>query len=314
MVGAERSRGYDVMTRVLVVGSGFFKPGFELLAGEEIQLSYLDKDREWKRLNLIQKIRLFASHDIVHFFWARVAISNLLLALLMRKSVIQHYIGSDVLLTLKSKRKVMIQKLLARWGVNLFAGSEQLSLELKDAGIDSITLPFVNRDIRNAFTAYPKELTVLTYVPDGKEEFYGLPAILACARKFPHIRFTILRNTRDFALSNVCTIPFVPWEDMDKLYNEHNIYLRLTKHDSLSTAVVEALACARHVIWTQPFPYCYQVANEKDLDRLLANQTVFKEPNRKGQRYVLEHFSLSLLRSIYQAAWQSITFHVKGHS
>lgn len=291
------------MRKILVIGSGYFKQGFRLLESDGYQLEYLDKDTQWQSVGLLDKYRIIRHYDVVHYFWARVRTSEILLGLLLGKRVILHYVGSDVVQTLKSKRKVLIQRILARVGVLSLADSEYLAQSLKGVKIKSTRLYFMNRMLVEAEQGYPSQLTVLCYIPDGKEKFYGLEQVLYCAEKMPDTEFLLLRNTGASNLPNVRSLGFVPEEEIYNIYNLCNVYVRMTQHDSLSCMVLELLACGRHVIWTYPFPHCFQANSKDELYKLLSDKFLFRYPNKDGKEYVLNHFSNEALKQQYHTVW-----------
>lgn len=294
------------MRKILVIGSGYFKQGFRLLESEEYQVEYLDKDTQWRGAGLLQKYRVIRKFDVVHYFWARVRTSEILMSLLLGKRVILHYVGSDVVQTLKSKRKVLIQRILTRLGVQTLADSEYLVQSLKAVKIKSKRLYFANRMLVDTEQGYPSKLTVLCYIPDGKEKFYGLEQVFYCAEKMPDTEFLLLRNTGTYPLSNVRALGFVAEEDIYKTYNLCSVYVRMTQHDSLSCMVLELLACGRHVIWTYPFPHCHQANSSEDLYSILSDTSLFKLPNQAGKEYVLKHFSNENLKQQYHAVWDGL--------
>jgi len=290
------------MKKILVIGNKSFEPGFKLLASDNIIIEYIDDDK-WKNLNLFQKLKKALDNNVVHYFWVKIRFFEMIFLLLIHKRIIQHFIGSDVLLTIYSKRKTLFQKLLLFLKVEFYANSEQLIKELQAVKIYCKLLPFVNRNITDCNISYPENLKVISYIPDGKEEFYGLDELLYCANRLPEVEFLILKNTGAYHMSNVKTLSFVNWGEMLDLYNHYSVFVRMTKHDSLSNSVLEALACARHVIWTYTFPHCFLANSKEELYSLLKEKDLYIHPNSIGQKYVIDHYSNCILKDKYAKVW-----------
>lgn len=294
--------------RVLVIGNRSFEHGFKVLGSINYSVDYYYRN-EWRKLRLLRRLSLICQYDIIHYFWARVSWLEVLIALLfLRKRIIQHYIGSDALFTLSSIRKIYIQRILIKLSVICCACSDNISEELQDNNIRCRTLHFVNRKLEDNYIGYPSKLKVLCDLPQGKEDFYGLESILYCARKMPDTEFYILRNTNNYSLPNVEPLGDIRWNCMIDLYNRYSVYVRMTKHDSLSTSILEALSCGRHVVWSYPFPHCHQATSKEELFDLLSKQSLFSEPNTCGKDHVLEHYSIDALKHQYETLWSHKRF------
>ena len=83
--------------------------------------------------------------------------------------------------------------------------------------------------------------------------------------------------------------------DMDALYAETTVLVRLTSHDGTSFMVLEALSRGRHVIWTYPMTGVIQASGFEAvsgaLRELIARQAAGRLGlNDEGRRYALEQF------------------------
>lgn len=110
----------------------------------------------------------------------------------------------------------------------------------------------------------PKKHAVLSYVPEGKENFYGLDKIRKIAKEFPNIKFYILAKKAKKE-KNIEYLGRIPIKKMNKLYSKISVLLRPTIHDGLSMMVLEALGKKKQVLWNQHFLYCNPISDYKKI-------------------------------------------------
>ncbi len=177
------------------------------------------------------------------------------MALMLNKKLIFHWVGSDILemkawLARGRQFSLPLVNRVFHW-----AEADWTAEELKEMGIESKIVPLTPAAFPEAVKPFPEKFAVLTYLPAGREDFYGESTIVALARKFPEIVFlaaamqTAVRN-REWP-ENLVPLGWV--DDMAGLYGEVTLLIRLTRHDGVSFMVLEALANGRHVIWGHPF-------------------------------------------------------------
>lgn len=290
------------MKKVLVISDKAFHDGFKLLESPRFRITALDKNSVWNRTNLLRRLLISNQYDIIHYFWARTSSVTVLLQLIMGRKVILHFIGTDVSQTLAAKRKIWVTKLWQLLGARVLADFEELTDELGTQGITAHTVAFMNREVKDHEMPYPDGFSVLSYVPEGKEEFYGMPAILECAARMPETKFFIISNTTDFGLENVISLGRVP--DIIEEINRHNVLIRLTQHDGMAIGVVEALSCARYVVWSKRFPHCSWAVDAEGLFQALGRLQEAKSSNLAGKDYVLERFAPQRIREEIWGYWQ----------
>jgi hypothetical protein len=106
-------------------------------------------------------------------------------------------------------------------------------------------------DLLPAFPAGP--LTVVTYLPEGRAEFYGSKAVLQVTRALPDVRVLVV-GARVLPAPVPANVSLLGWvDDMAPVYARSHLLLRLPRHDGLAFMVQEALAHGRHAVWTYPF-------------------------------------------------------------
>ena len=185
------------------------------------------------------------------------------LAYLFGKRVIVHWIGTDVWNLRNWKIRILYKTLLHNVTMNL-SGSHWLSDELKQHEITAIPIPLVTKDIHYGMCKMPKRHAVLSYVPEGRKNLYGLDKIREIAKEFPNIKFYIVPKKAKKE-KNIEYLGRIPIKEMNKLYSKISVLLRPTIHDGLSMMVLEALGKGKQVLWSQDFLYCNPISDYKKI-------------------------------------------------
>lgn len=182
-----------------------------------------------------------------------------------RATTASYWIGTDVL---KFSEDLERGTRVAAWRSpalaidHHLAGSEPLRRELVDKGIGAVTVDFPWRTVEapSEPPPFPTQFTVLTYVPDGRPDFYGGPTILAVARHFPDVRFEVMGGSGGWAADAPPNISFLGWvEDPARAYERATCVLRLTQHDSIGGTAVEGLLFGRPVLYTHELAHSHTV-------------------------------------------------------
>jgi glycosyltransferase involved in cell wall biosynthesis len=181
----------------------------------------------------------------------------------LRRDVL-YWIGTDVLeavdTTHNRHRGDHYAARVARF-VNI-AGVERLTIELQAAGIDATTVPYPGRMPHpiEVIAPMPDSMMVLTYIPDARRDFYGMPAVLWAARSLPEVRFVVMGGTAkalEDVPPNMTFTGFV--EDPQPLYDEASVLVRHVMHDGAGLSVAEALLHAREVVYSFATPHTRHV-------------------------------------------------------
>ena len=111
------------------------------------------------------------------------------------------------------------------------------------------------------------------------------------ARDFPEIEFNILKATASDESTPQNLHLLGPRDDMEAVYRNSTVLIRIPEHDSLSAMVLEVLARGRYVIYNKQFPNCH-FASDYDSAKI-ALQEIMKltVPNTKGAEFIKENFS-----------------------
>jgi hypothetical protein len=220
----------------------------------------------------------------------------------LQRRVVKHWIGSDVL----RAREALVQEQNATGLVEHWAVAAHLVDELAEAGITASVVPLSVVDTVAPTPLPPPPLTILSYLPTRKFDFYNGATVLSLASRFPDVRFLIVGDdgaNRD-ASKNVVFLGYQ--HQMDLIYARSHALLRLPRHDGLSYMVLEALNHGRQVIWNLPFEAALigRTENEvachiRELRAALATGTL--EFNSGGRDVVHATYSGSRIRDIIRS-------------
>jgi hypothetical protein len=210
----------------------------------------------------------------------------------VRRRVIKHWVGSDVLRARESR----VVEQHATGLVEDWAVSAKLVEELRQAGIAAKQFPLSALCPVELRPMPPEPLTVLAYLPSVKFDFYGGEIVLSLAERFADTRFLVVgsEGAGRVAPSNVTFLGHQ--RDMDAVYARSHVLLRLPQHDGLSFMVLEALNNGREVIWNQPFEASRLAQTENEAAahlRELRTRLRMGEllPNVAGREYVIARYS-----------------------
>lgn len=203
-----------------------------------------------------------------------------------KRSDVYYWIGTDVLRVIESVEAGTLPKrsrTRISEAVNL-AVAPHLVTELATVGITAQSVPFPagTLEIPGAVPPLPERMTVISYVPDTRREFYGLPMLLAAARALPEIRFRFFRGDGEGIADVPENVEFLGYvDDMHEVYAQSSVVVRLVEHDGDSSVIAEGLLYARPVVYSFKVPHTQYVpfGDTKEFVRLLS---AFLEQHRAG--------------------------------
>lgn len=190
------------------------------------------------------------------------------LVLKMRKKLWLQWQGTDVLLAVERSKNNTIDKKYIDYAVN-YTDATWMKDELKSIKIECELLQFKWLNIPILSKKYT-ELSAYSYLPKGKENFYGWKIIFHLAERNPDIPFYIAGTNGDGLqiTNNIIFLGWIPEKEMCELRDKTPICLRLPQHDGYSLTVIEALSCGNEVIWTMPHEQCHLLKNIKDTEMI----------------------------------------------
>ena len=217
------------------------------------------------------------------------------MAIYLNKRVVFHWVGSDVILAKEAAEKKTINERFLKYPVHL-TDSPWFVEDLKKIGIESRYFPLLTVENIPEKPVIPDEFSILTYIPQNDQEFYGLPAIIEVAKQFPEIKFKIA-GSKETSLPITPNIQLLDWVNyMKPLFESSTICIRFLKHDGLSFFVLESLLYGKHVIYNRTFNHCNFASNVSEMASVISELfTKFRigelAPNESGREFVIREFS-----------------------
>ncbi|MCC6959407.1 MAG: hypothetical protein IT301_06130 [Dehalococcoidia bacterium] len=217
---------------------------------------------------------------------------------LRRKPTVIHWVGTDVQIAVEEHRRHNVSLRVAERPLH-WCDAPWLVDELRTIGVVSEYVPLPIPIHVPPAPPLPAEFRVLLYYPVDafdREVFDG-ETLLRLPAAFPDVSFTLIPSPADSLPG-----PLPPnlecrtWvDDMDRLYAETTVVIRLTSHDGQSFIAAEALSRGRYVIWSFPMPGCTRASGFEQvaaairslLERHRAGEL---KVNQGGRRAVLERF------------------------
>lgn len=222
------------------------------------------------------------------------------LAKCMRKKVIGHWIGTDA--RLADEGKIDLRK-LSNIDVHL-ACFEPLKEQMGRLGVKATTVPIVPFKFNFDVCDMPKEHRVLIYLPTNKENEYGFQEIAPVIKAHEELQFDIVANENEQLFKEMNNVKLWRWvsiDEMEKIYNNISIVMRIHLNDGLSMSVLEAMAKGKKVIWNCDFDFCYPGATTGDITKSLdaiLNQK--PEVDYEAHNYIIENYSKEKILCMYQ--------------
>jgi hypothetical protein len=192
-----------------------------------------------------------------------------------KKKLVLQWMGTDALLAMERFANKTIDRKYMDYGHN-FVDSEWLMDELKSIQLEPEYLHFKSVEASPNGHTYEK-ITVVSYIAENRQEFYGMKRIAEIARKFPEIEFHLygLNSSETPTTKNVIFHGWVKAEVFIEVLRKTPVFLRLTDHDGFSVSVIEALGCGCDVIMSLPFELTHLARNSEEVIEQM-NKTIEK--------------------------------------
>jgi hypothetical protein len=235
---------------------------------------------------------------IVHYLGAHHGSLFYIVPKLLGKRVAIHWIGSDVLYAASPDRS-LCQRLLLRLAYRMadlhLAVSQCLADELAQLGIAAVVLPLVPE--MPAFpedeVSWPRAKRVYVYLPEASQKPYGADAVFRLAEEMADTEFLITSHSGEGA-PRAPNLRYLGWvEDMEDVWRDVKVHLRLTEHDGLPQTVIEGLTRGRYVIWSYELPYCLRARSPEEAKEALRQALAQDHPNVQGMAWARETFEPS---------------------
>lgn len=229
---------------------------------------------------------------------------SLNLVLKWNKKLILQWMGTDALLAMERFKNNTIDRKYIDYAAN-FVDSEWLMEEVKSINIQPEFLNIKSVSVKPNVVKYDK-ISVMSYVAQNRQEFYGMKQITEIAKALPQIDFNLYGLSKsDFPTpSNINLHGWVKPEEFEFQLRKSPIFLRLTEHDGFSVSVIEALGAGCEVIMSLPFELTYLAKTPQEaiegLSKLI--QKVEKRgmrPNKEMMEIVKNRYNPEILAKNY---------------
>jgi hypothetical protein len=210
--------------------------------------------RGWARI-----IRALARADLLYLIGSRAdrhSAQDLLFRFWRRPAVI-HWVGTDALIATER----LAQGPLARSVVSKpthWCDAPWLVTELERLGMRAEYVPLPVTGLATEAPPLPESVRVLMYLPVDAfdREVFDMDTILKLPAALPGLDFVLIPSPPETLQGELPpNLEARAWvDDMDALYREVTVYVRLTSHDGMPFTVLEALSRGRHVVFPWALP------------------------------------------------------------
>ena len=266
-----------------IIGGNFFANALVQELEKTVDIRFISTD-----LRDPQLAEKAADMEIIHYIYSPIVTVGGLHSVQklkkMKKKIIIHWIGTDVYNALNSpKSKFITKKYKDLIDVHLAVHSRLVN-ELNSVGISCQEVPLPTFRLYPV-NPIPVKKKILVYLPDSRSDFFGKPVIDKLFDSFPELDFIVLPNSgKDYSRTNVTCLSWV--DNMEEIYRDIALFIRLPVHDGLPNSVIEALSMGRYVIYSQEFPYCEYASSFEEVKTNLMNILQKSSPNERGANYV----------------------------
>lgn len=254
--------------KVILVGLPLFAKKIQKeLSAYDVKNTYVALDTYYSKKDKLLLLWHIWSADVVYSINGTISKSKVFdITLWLGKKLIMQWAGTDVLKAIDNyKRKSANPKFISK--VKHFSEAPWLIEELKEVGIEAKQLYFTTFEERNSIkrSKLPDNFTILTYLGNNRADFYGLKHIIALAEALPDVLINVVGENRlNQQLPN--NIHMLGWvNDMEQLYNDSVVFIRMTKHDGFPNSVIEALSHGMYVCWNNKYLHTIHTPTSESL-------------------------------------------------
>lgn len=224
----------------------------------------------------------------------------------MKKKIIVHWIGTDVHNAITNRKSKFIAKKYKHLvDVHLTVHS-RLVKELDSIGINCEELPLPVFRLYQLHPLPPKK-KILVYLPDWRNDFFRKKVVDKLFDIFPDLDFIVLPNSgKDYKKTNVTCMSWV--DDMEKIYRDVSVLIRLPVHDGFPNSVIEALSMGRYVIYSHEFPYCEYALSFEEVRVKLVRLLEKTSPNKDGSDYIHSTYDKSAISERLVSLYQQMQY------
>lgn len=284
-----------------IIGGEFFAKILVQELGKSVDIKLVSTDLRDPRL--AEKAK---DSEIIHYIFSPIVTLGGLRTVQklkkMKKKIIVHWIGTDVYNAITRRKSKFITKRYKHLVDVHLAGHSRLAKELNSIGVNCQELPLPTFRLYQLYPL-PVKKKILVYLPDSSGDFFGKPVIDKLFDAFQELDFIVLPNSgKNYNKTNVTCMSWV--NDMETIYRDTAVLIRLPIHDGLGNSVIEALSMGRYVIYSHDFPYCERASSFEEVKGKIMHLLQKSSPNQEGSAYVHSTYNksriLEQLLDVYQ--------------
>ncbi|NSW45469.1 MAG: hypothetical protein HPY79_06625 [Bacteroidales bacterium] len=285
------------MKRVLMIGLPYFTINVKSnLFKFDTNHQYIVLNTYYKIWDKIRYLFLLPFCQTVYSINGTIDYSFALsLAIKLKKKVVMHWVGSDIIAAQKAYAENKYKKAFIEKAIHL-TDTPWFVAELSKIGIKAKFQSLILFEKMEPFKPFPSVFSALIYIPQNNQEFYGIYKLKNIVKQLPSIQFDVI-GTEKPIIDMPSNVIFHGWVNNTKSYIQNSyVCMRFPEHDGLSFFVLEALSQQRYVIYNQKLDYTLLAQNENEVvDRLKQLKDSFDsgnlKPNLEAARWVEHHFS-----------------------
>ena len=289
--------------RVVIVGLPLFAKRLSSeLSKFDPDNQYIFLDTYYSKWDKLKALWYVPKADIVFSINGSMSRSKVFDTALRNKAhLIMNWVGTDVL---KSTEAVKSGNFVEQYRTKAhhFCEVDWIQQELLEIGVQAEIVNFAAFDQQfEVAKNHQDKLTVLTYIPKDRQDFYGAPSILKLAKSNPDVQFIIAGSDKNDYTSLPTNIDAMGWvTDMAPLFKKAHVAIRFTEHDGLSNFILESLARGKQVIYNNQYNYCKYASNDAELqtqlDKLKESLVNGEElVNVEGMKFIEREFNSEVI-------------------
>lgn len=284
--------------KVVIVGLPYFaKKIAEGISQIDTGNTYVAVDTSSGLLGKMTYVYHILFSEVLYFIGGQNQRGKVLkLAMFLRRRIVMHWVGTDVLNARKAYQEGCIDTELISVARHV-CEVDWIKAELQEIGINAeiLQIAYFPDDLQLP-PPLPQTFSVLFYMGTGREKFYGLDKLIQLAGLFPNIPIRIVGASK-CSLPLPLNVKLLGWvRDMDSEYRNSVLSLRLPEHDGLSFSVLEPLAYGRYVGYVYEFTGTKKVSTLEDIAAYVRDLSTLHaagalQVNRPGYDFIVRNYS-----------------------
>lgn len=289
--------------RVVIVGLPLFAERLASALGDyDPENTFIHLDTYYRKADQLKALWHIRRADCIVSINGSIVTSRVFdLAFKKNVPLIMNWVGTDVLKSTKAFKEGNFNQHYIDKATH-FCEVGWIQDELKEIGINADVVNFAA--FRKKFElkkVESQQLTVLSYIPNKRSDFYGMPTMIRMAEQLPSVQFLIVGTEGSEYQPLPSNLKALGWvENMDDIYDQTHLCVRFTEHDGLSNFILESLARGKQVIYRNPFDHCKHCPDEEQvLGQIQEFETALKNGsdllNPEGAQFIRDQFNVKVI-------------------